>query len=175
MRSATIIALALVPALAAALPARAADPVPEIERPAAMPQAVGAAHTLRTIPEACTRVEGVFTGDAAEPYRFAVVRTSPNCQPRARFVDAATAHPDLAAGWILNDLIRVPSAACPDRQAVVRVWRRPAEDAAPPDLDAQGRSRIYLQESRQAAASGATARKVPMFAAAMTVEGEGCP
>lgn len=175
MRSATIIVLALMPVLATAPPARAADPAPEIERPVAMPQAVGAVHTLRTIPEACARVEGAFTGDAAEPYRFAVVRTSPNCQPRARFVDAAKAGPDRATGWILNDLIRVPSADCPDRQAVVRVWRRPAEEVAPPDLDAQGRSRIYLQESRQAAATGATARKIPMFAAAMTVEGEGCP
>jgi hypothetical protein len=50
---------------------------------------VGAAHTLRQIPEACARLEGVFTGDAAEPYRFSAVRTSEQCQPRARFVDYA--------------------------------------------------------------------------------------
>ena len=50
---------------AAALPASAADPAPEIQRPLGTAQAVGAAHTLRSIPEACARLEGVFTGDAA--------------------------------------------------------------------------------------------------------------
>jgi len=157
---------------AASLPALAADPTPEIRRDAAAPQAVGAAHTLRTIPEACARIEGLFTGDAAQPYKFAVVRTSANCQPRARFVDAAKAQPSEATGWKFNDLIRVPSVACPSQQAVVRVWRKPA-DVAPPKLDAQGRSRIYLEESKQAA----EAKKipaVPMFAAAMSVEGEAC-
>src|SRR5687768_11702785 len=97
---------------AVALPAFAADPKPEITRDAVKPQAVDAAHTLRTIPEACARIEGVFTGQAAEPYKFAVVRTSPNCQPRARFVDAAKAKPSEKSGWKFNDLIRVPSASC---------------------------------------------------------------
>ncbi|MCF7223228.1 hypothetical protein L3V18_15735 [Lysobacter sp. TLK-CK17T] len=157
--------------LAVALGARATGPTPEIERPVAPPQETGVVHSLRTIPEACARIEGAFTGDAAEPYRFAVVRTSANCQPRARFVDAAKADPDTTKGWIFNDLIRVPSAACPRRQAVVRVWRKPAA-SAPPDLDAQGRSRIYLQDSRQAA--GSAMNRVPMFAAVMTVEGEAC-
>jgi hypothetical protein len=155
-----------------ALPVLADEPVPEIERPAAPPQAVGAVHSLRTIPEACARIEGVFTGQPDEPYRFAVVRTSLNCQPRARFVDAAKAEPSEASGWLFNDVIRVPSAACPSQQAVVRVWRKPAT-AAPPELDGQGRSRIYLQESKAAAAGGAAA-KIPMFAAAMAVEGEAC-
>ena len=155
----------------AATPALAAGPAPEITRDAIQPQAVGAVHTLRQIPEACARIEGVFTGDAAEPYRFAVVRTSPNCQPRARFVDAAQAAPSEEAGWIFNDLIRVPSAGCPTQQAVVRVWRKPvAQDMA---LDGQGQSRVYLDEARQAAAGGKLAA-IPMFAAAMGVEGKAC-
>ena len=76
--------LALSVAVAAGLPATAAEPKPEIARPAAPAQAVGHAHALRTIPEACIRLEGEFTGDAAKPYRFSAVRTSPACQPRAR-------------------------------------------------------------------------------------------
>nr|WP_233348198.1 MULTISPECIES: hypothetical protein [unclassified Luteimonas] len=155
----------------AAAPGRAADPVPEITRSAIAPQAIGAAHTLRQIPEACARIEGVFTGDAAEPYRFAVVRTSANCQPRARFVDAAKAKPSVATGWKFNDLIRVASTGCPTQQAVVRVWRKPVDQTQ--KLDGQGQSRIYLEESKQAAAAGKTAA-VPMFAAAMSVEGKAC-
>lgn len=150
----------------------ASDPVPEIQRDAASPQAVGALHTLRGIPEACARLEGQFTGDAAHPYRFDAVRTSPACQARARFVDAAKAKPSAASGWILNDVIRVPSAACPRQQAVVRVWRHPA-DATPPKLDAQGRSRIYLQESVDKAKANALP-PIPMYAASLTVEGEAC-
>ena len=157
--------------LLAASPA-AAGPAPEIRRGPASAQADGVPHTLRTIPEACARLEGVFTGQAAAPYRMGVVRTSANCQPRARFVDAAKARPDTASGWVLNDVVRIPSAACATRQAVVRVWRRPAS-VAPPALDAQGRARLYLEDSKQAAA----ARKlppVPMFAAEMEVAGKAC-
>ena len=157
---------------AAALPAVAADPAPEIRRPTATPQAVGAVHTLRTIPEACARIQGRFTGEAAAPYRFEVVRTSPQCQARAKLVDATEAKPDTAHGWIFNDLIRVPSAACPAQQAVVRVWRRPA-DAAPPALDAQGGARIYLEQSLQQAQAGKLP-PIPLYAAALTVEGEAC-
>ncbi|MEE7561019.1 hypothetical protein HH299_15950, partial [Xanthomonas sp. Kuri4-2] len=127
--------------------------------------------TLRQIPEACARLEGVFTGDAAQPYKFAVVRTSPSCQPRARFVDFAKAAPSEAAGWKFNELIRVPSAACPSQQAVVRVWRKPAGDK--PALDGQGQSRIYLEEAKQQAAAGKIAQ-VPMYAAQMQVEGKAC-
>ena len=159
-------------AAALSLPALAADPTPEIQRPAASPQALGAVHTLRQIPEACARLEGQFTGQAALPYKFAVVRTSPNCQPRARFVDAAKAQPSLAAGWKFNDVIRVPSAACPSQQAVVRVWRKPA-DVAPPKLDAQGQARLYLGDEKAKAAANQLAA-IPMFAAAMAVEGKAC-
>lgn len=147
-------------------------PKPEIDRGAVPPQTQGQAHTLRTIPEACTRLEGMFTGDAAQPYRFTAVQTRPNCQPRARFVDASKARPAQQDGWKLNDLIRVPNAACPGQQAIVQVWRKPA-DVAPPKLDAQGRARLYLDESKQAAASR-QAPAVPMFAASMAVEGRGC-
>ncbi len=168
----------LAPALAAlalaaiSLPLLASDPTPEIQRAAATPQAVGVAHTLRSIPEACARLEGMFTGDAAQPYKFAVVRTSPGCQPRARFVDAAKARPDAAKGWKFNDLIRVPNAACTTQQAVVRVWRHPAA-AAPPALDGQGRARIYLKDS-MARAKADQLEAVPMYAASMSVEGLPC-
>lgn len=163
---------ALVLFAALSLPAVAADPKPEIARTAAKPQAVGAVHTLRTIPEACARIEGLFTGQTAEPYKFAVARTSPGCQPRARFVDAAKAKPSEKSGWIFNDLIRVPSAACPSQQAVVRVWRKTAA-ATPPKLDAQGRSRIYLKDATDAAKKGDLGA-VPIYAAAMAVEGLPC-
>ena len=161
----------LIPSLlaaAVAIPAMAAEPEPEIDRAEAAPQAVGVAHTLRTIPEACARIEGMFTGEAAEPYEFAVVRTSPNCRPRARFVDAAEARPSVAKGWIFNDLISVPSAACPSQKAVVRVWRKPGATA--PELDAQGRARIYLGDAKQAAEADQLAA-IPVFAAAMSVDG----
>ena len=47
--------------LAFAWPAHAADPVPEIQRSVAKAQAIGAVHTLRTIPEACARLQGTFS------------------------------------------------------------------------------------------------------------------
>ena len=150
----------------------AAEAGPEIRRAVATPQAIGAVHTLRTIPEACARIQGRFTGDPAAPYRFEVVRTSARCQPRAKLIDAAEVAPDTAQGWIFNDLIRVPSAACPTQQAVVRVWRHPAA-AAPPELDAQGRARIYLEQSLQQAQAGKLP-PVPLYAAALAVEGEAC-
>ena len=81
------LAVAAWPLLAANL---ATDPAPEIKRDTGAPQAVGAAHTLRTIPEACARLEGRFTGNAGKPYDFAAVRTSDRCAPRAKLVDAVT-------------------------------------------------------------------------------------
>ena len=156
----------------AAATASAADPKPEIQRQAASPQAIGAVHTLRTIPEACARLEGKFTGDKARPYAFTAVPTSTRCQPRARLVDAVGAKASVANGWVLNDVIQVPSAACPSQRAVVRIWRQ-ASKAAPPRLDAQGRSRIYLKEGLEAARDGQLAA-TPVFAAAMTMEGLAC-
>ena len=165
-------ALLLAGVLAAIGAAHAADPKPEIQRDPVAPQAVGKTHTLRTIPEACARLEGSFTGDAAAPYGFRAVRSSERCGARARLVDAVKAKASVANGWTLNDVIRVPSAACPSQQAVVRVWRKDAA-VAPPKLDAQGRSRIYLKEGLDAASAG-TLKPVPMFAVAMTVEGKAC-
>lgn len=161
----------LLATLVQALPALAAE-TPELQRAVGAAQAVGAVHTLRQIPEACTRLEGEFTGDAATPYRFTAVRSSERCQPRARFVEYATAQPSEAKGWKLNDVIRVPSAACPAQQAVVRVWRLPV--AQKPELDGQGQSRIYLEEAKKQAAAG-TIAQVPMFAAQLKVEGKACP
>ena len=80
---------------------------PRHERPVGTPQAIGAVHTLRQIPEACTRLEGVFTGEPGQPYRMRAVPSAPNCQPRARYVAAAQAAPTQAGGWILDDLVRV--------------------------------------------------------------------
>lgn len=151
----------------------AVEPAPEIQRPAAAPQAVGVVHSLRQIPEACARLEGTFTGDAAQPYRYAPVRTSPQCQPRARFIDFDKARPSVATGWKLNDVIRVPSAACPSQQAVVRVWRKPGS-ATPPPADGQGRTRIYLQDAKQQAGAAAQAPSLTLFAAKLDVEGKAC-
>ena len=165
MRVLSILLLAV-----AASPALAATP--EIKRAPGKPQAIGAVHTVRAIPEACARLEGMFTGDAAQPYRFATVRTSATCQPRARFVDFAKAAPSEATGWKFNDEIRVANAGCASQSAVVRVWRKPGT-AAPPTLDAQGRSRIYLADAKRQAAQQAPAN-VPMYAAQMMLEGKAC-
>ena len=158
--------------LTATTAAHAADPAPEIRRAVASPQATGVVHTLRTIPEACARLEGQFTRDAAVPYKFAAVRTSERCAPRAKLVDGANAKASVANGWLLNDVIRVPEAACPSRQAVVRVWRKDIK-VAPPKLDAQGRSRIYLKDSMDAARAG-DLKPIPVFAAVMALEGLAC-
>lgn len=166
-RQAFLIAV-LVAVAAVAAPLRAQTP--ERERTGA-PQATGALHTVRTIPEACTRIEGAFTGDPAQPYRMQAVNTVPNCQPRARFVDAAQAQPKADAGWILNEVIRVPDAACPSRQAVVKVWRKPVGQAL--ERDGQGQVRIYLQDAQKQAAAGRIAQ-TPMFAAQMKLEGQAC-
>lgn len=171
MRATPLIAILALACAAAPGHLLAAD-TPEIERAPGAPQAANALHTLRQIPEACARLEGMFTGSAAEPYKFAVVRTSPNCQPRARFVDFDKAKPSAASGWKYNDLIQVPSAACPSQKAMVRVWRKPA-DVAPPKLDAQGRSRLYLKEMQAAAKQGGY-QALPMYAAEMKLEGKAC-
>lgn len=145
---------------------------PEVKRAAATPQAIGALHALRTIPEACVRLQGRFTGDAADPYRFEAVRTSQACQPRALVLEAKKAKPSAATGWILNDRISVPEAGCPGLRAVATVWRRPA-NGAPPPLDAQGRSRIYLEQAMRDARAGKLAA-LPAYAIAMDVEGKPC-
>lgn len=158
----------LLMALLAATAARAATP--EIQRPPAAPQADGAVHTVRGIPEACASLQGRFTGDAKSPYAFAPVRSGANCQPRARLVDPAKARPSEAAGWKLNDVVRIPSKSCPGLQAVVEVWRKPGA-AAPPKLDAQGRARLYLQDAKSSAGKAVA---VTQYAARASLEGRSC-
>lgn len=151
--------------------ALATAPVPELQRPVGTAQAIGAVHTLRQIPEACVRMEGLYTGQTAQPYRFSLLRSSPTCQPRARYVEFSAAHPSEASGWKLNEIIRVPSAACPTQQVVVSVWRRPLQVQA--TLDGQGQSRIYLNDAKQQATAGKIA-PVPLYTAQMVLEGQGC-
>ena|SRR5690349_5241087 len=165
-------AIATLLAALLATPAAMAADKPEITRGAAPPQAVGKLHTLRTIPEACATLTGKFTGRADAPYALDAVRTSPNCQARARLVDAAKAGASAKAGWILNDRIRVPSAACPSRQAVVEVWRRPGGGAVPAK-DGQGQARIYLREGIARARAGELAA-LPVYAVRMAIEGKPC-
>ncbi|MGF6417883.1 hypothetical protein ABH900_001354 [Stenotrophomonas sp. AN71] len=164
------LSLLMLAALVPAVPALAAE-TPELQRAVGAPQAVGVVHTLRQIPEACARLEGAFTGQAAESYRFSAVRISEQCQPRARFVDYTKAQPSTDKGWKLNDVIRVPNAACPAQQAVVRVWRLPVNNAQ--SLDGQGQSRIYLEEAKKQAAAGQIPQ-VTMFAAQLQMEGKAC-
>ena len=153
-----------------ALTAQASGQQPETRRPVGKPQAIGALHTLRVIPEACMRIQGKFTGDAANPYDFDAVPTGTRCQARARLVDAASVKPQGKPGWIYADEVRVPSAACPSQQAVVRVWRSTAE-ATPPKLDAQGRSRLYVKDSL---AGKPDTRNIPTYAIEMGVAGKPC-
>lgn len=160
-----VLSLALLP-----LAAMAQDS-PEIQRPVGTAQAVGALHTLRQIPEACTRIEGRFTGDAANPYAMNLVRTSTSCQARAVFMDDAKVQPSTAAGWKLNDIIKVPSATCSGQQAVVHVWRKPAGQAL--QLDGQNRARIYLDDANKQAAAGQLAA-LPAYAAVLEVQGKAC-
>ena len=156
-----------------ALPALAQEQ-PEIRRPPGTPQADGAAHTLRQIPEACARIQGQFTGNAADPYKFELVKTSPNCAPRAKLEDAAKVKPTEAGGWKFNDLVRVPSARCATQFAVVRVWRLPVDSAVPPKADAQGYSRLYLKDMTAAAKAGKL-NPIPVYAVSTAVEGSPCP
>ncbi len=166
-----LLAIATLLALAATASesAFATDPQPEIQRApgSSTAQPVGQLHTLRTIPEACVRLEGQFSGDAAAPYHFQAAKRDP-CVQRAVYVDVTSLkqRPTVASGWILNDAIAVPRAGAPGCVAVVEVWRRPGS-IAPPKLDAQGRSRVYLDKPRQAVA-------VPMFTATMAVAAKSC-
>ncbi len=162
----------LAPALALA---QSAAPAPEIRRDPYPPQAPGSVHTIRILPEACAYLQGRFAASASAEgpvYRYGARRTAGRCQPRARLVDPAQAKPSADTGWILNDLIRIPNADCPAQQAVIRVWRKPADTAALRP-DAQGRPRIYLEEAKRRAESGALPT-LPQYAAVLEIEGRGC-
>lgn len=153
-----------------ALTAQASGQQPETKRPVGKPQATGGLHTLRVIPEACMSIQGKFTGNASKPYDFSAVPTGTRCQARAKLVDAASVKPQGKPGWIYADEVRVPSAACPSQQAVVRLWRSAAK-AAPPKLDAQGRSRLYVKDSM---AGKPDTANVPTYAIEMGVAGKAC-
>jgi len=146
-----------VQSLLAAVPAvRAADqePAPEISRAAASPQANGQAHTLRTIPEACLRLQGEFTGDPAAPLPLpagAHQRRLPGPGAGGRRAQGRRARRRLDP----QRRIRVPAPRAP----ASRPWSRlaPGREAKAPALDAQGKSRIYLEEGwtgRRRAAGG---------------------
>ena len=92
----------------------------------------------------------------------------PNCAPRAKLVDAAKVKPTEAGGWKFNDLVRVPSAGCATRFAVVRVWRKPVDQTL--QLDGQGRVRIYLQDAQKQAAAGQM-RELPEYSAQLELAG----
>ena len=165
----------LIPLAALSPSVHAAGPQPEIQRASFPAQAPGKVHTIRIIPEVCAYLQGSFAidsaADRAMPYRYGVARTGKRCQPRARMVDPVKANPSVEAGWILNDLIRIPNAACPAQQAVIRVWRKPANNA--PQLDGEGRPRIYLEDAKRQAAAGKIA-PLPQYAAVLAMEGRGC-
>lgn len=165
-----LVVLATVAAIA--FPLRAAEPQPRRgERPPGTPQAVGALHTVRTIPEACTRLEGMFTGDASAPYRLQPVPVGGTCQARARWIEPAQARPAEAEGWVFEDRIRIPAAGCPSQEAVVEVWHKPVEQ--PLARDGQGQVRIYLQDAQKQAAAGKMA-PLPEFTARMKLAGKPC-
>ncbi|MCD9088064.1 hypothetical protein [Stenotrophomonas sp. SY1] len=164
-------AFSLVLLTALPLSTLAADAKPEIERPAASAQADGALHSVRQIPEACTRIEGRFTGDSAQPYDMQLVRTSAQCQPRAVFLDQAKVNPSETAGWKLNEVVRVPSAACSTQQALIEVWRKPAGQQVA--LDGQGQNRVYLEDAKAQAAAGRLAA-LPAYSARLKLEGAAC-
>ncbi|MBS0194561.1 MAG: hypothetical protein JSR34_09955 [Proteobacteria bacterium] len=134
--------------LTAATTFAATPPAPEIARApnSSTPQPIGTLHTLRNIPEACVRLEGLFTGDPAEPYRIEVLPRDP-CVQRAAYRDAAHLKeaPTVANHWILNDRIVITRADTPSCRATIEIWRRPGNNQ-PPALDAQGRARIYLDK-----------------------------
>ena len=152
--------------LALALPAQAGVAPVEVTGSA---QAVGQAHTLRQIPEACVRLEGRFSGQPDKPYLLDVVPISPTCQPRARF-EGALADP-APAGWRLAQRIRLPSTECPQQVAVFELWQR--DGASPQARDGQGQVRVYLEHSQQQARAGQLSR-LPGYATRLQVHGR-CP
>lgn len=128
---------------------------PEVRRDGPLPaQPADLAHTLRIIPETCHYLRGRFTGDARAPYVVDAVARGGRCQARAR-LRAVAAPP--GEGWLLNDALRVPHAACPGFEAMVTIWRR-SGDNLPPARDAQGRARLYLQDEKQRAERSALER-----------------
>lgn len=164
------VALALALALACLPAIVGAQPAPEVRRDGPLPaQPAGAAHTLRIIPETCRYLRGRFTGDARAPYAVDAVARGGRCQARARLRAVDTAPGE---GWLLNDVLRVPHAACPGFEAVVTIWRRSGGNL-PPARDAQGRVRLYLQDEKQRAERSALER-LGEYAYVVATDGAGC-
>ena len=63
---------------------------------------------------------------------------------------------------------RLENAEHPDRQALVRVWRKPVDQTL--ELDGQGRVRIYLQDAQKQAAAGQM-RELPEYSAQLELAG----
>lgn len=144
---------------------------PEITRAVGTPQAVGKAHTLRTIPEACARITGQFTGNPDKPYAMNVNKTSPRCVARATLVSAGKVKADTDPRWVLNDQVKVPNAQCPSQMATLSVWRLNVKNE-PYKLDAQGRARVYLKpEAQKAWTANDPKRTQPAYAIAVDVTG----
>lgn len=129
-------------------PALAAPPDTGRQRPPSRPQADGVWHTLRQIPEACARLQGRFTGQPERPYQLQAVASSTHCRRRAVLLALQQGGEDPGQGWMLDERIMVPSAACPGLAVELRLWRRQPADTSRP-RDAQGRERIYLQQARE--------------------------
>lgn len=140
-------------------------------RPAAVAQADAVAHTLRQIPEACIRLQGMFTGDAGQPYRLQAVPSSAQCQRRARFAGLSPQPPAPQEGWRVDERISVPSADCAGLAMTLTVWRRDGQ-AATPARDGQGRARIYLQQAQaQAQAEAGQLASLPQWWGSWQVQG----
>lgn len=134
---------------------------PEIARGPAKAQAVGVAHTLRNVPEACVRLEGQFGAAPAVPYAV-TLQAQRGCTPRARFDARVGGAAPVGEGWILNDVLRVPRADRADCVASISLWRHPGA-LAPIEQDGQRRVRMYLDEDRQPAGER------PRFAATLEI------
>ena len=137
-------------------------------RPAASPQADGVAHTLRQIPEACIRLQGMFSGRADHPYALQAVPTQERCPRRAVFAGIADA-PQADEGWQLDEQIVVPSAACPALRMTLSLWRHPGQ-VRKAERDGQGQVRVYVEQARQAA-DGAEQATLPQWRASWQVQG----
>ncbi len=152
-----VIAVALSILIGSTAAVFAAEPAPEVQRAPYPPKAKGEVHTIRIIPETCTYLHGMFTGENAVPYRYGAKRTSTRCQPRAQLVDPTKAAPSAASGWILNDIVRIPSAACPKQMAVIRVWRKPADNTR--RRPTRKGAREFIWATRKSAQSRANSRR----------------
>lgn len=125
------------------LPASTTPTTPTSQAPTteAHPQALGLRHTIRQIPEACVRLEGVFTDSKTTPYNVDVVPISNRCQPRAQFVPYS-ARSCKSGQWKTQSQIHIPRADCSLCSATITVFTCP--NSPPHWQDGRGNIRIYL-------------------------------